>query len=98
VTASDAAQHYLSALSWLQEVAVALALQSDRRDTITCMSLIDVQRLFTVSDVAERLGLSRRTVQREIAQGEIPALPLGGKWSPIRVRRARARSGSTQSP
>jgi excisionase family DNA binding protein len=50
------------------------------------MSLIDVQRrLLSVTEVAERLGVSRRTVQRKIAAGEIPAFQLGGKRSPIRV-------------
>ena len=50
------------------------------------MSVIDVQRrLLSVTEVAERLGVSRRTVPRKIATGEIPALQLGGKHSPIRV-------------
>jgi excisionase family DNA binding protein len=50
------------------------------------MSLIDVQRrLLTIDEVAERLGLSRHTVERKIAAGEIPALQLGGRHSPIRV-------------
>ena len=50
------------------------------------MSLIDAQRrLLTIDQAAERLGLSRRTVEHKIASGEIPALQLGGKHSPIRV-------------
>jgi excisionase family DNA binding protein len=54
--------------------------------------LIDVgHRLLSVSEVAERLGVSRRTVERKIATGEIPALQLGGKHSPIRVDAAELR-------
>jgi len=50
------------------------------------MSLIDVQRrLLTVDDVAERLGVSRRTVERKIARGELPAFQLGGPRLPVRV-------------
>jgi excisionase family DNA binding protein len=50
------------------------------------MSLIDVQRrLLTVDEVAERLGVTRRTVERKIAAGLIPALQLGGRRSAIRV-------------
>lgn len=56
------------------------------------MSSIDVgHRLLSVSEVAERLGVSRRTVERKIATGEIPALQLGGKHSPIRVDAAELR-------
>jgi excisionase family DNA binding protein len=50
------------------------------------MSVSDVQsRLLTIDAVAERLGVSRRTVERKIAAGEIPALQLGGRRSPIRI-------------
>jgi excisionase family DNA binding protein len=50
------------------------------------MSLTDVQgRLLTIDEVAERLGLSRRTVERKIATGEIPSLQLGGPRTAIRV-------------
>jgi excisionase family DNA binding protein len=70
----------------LHKVAEALTLHAYLRTILTCMTLIDVQRrLLTVSDVAERLGVSRRTVERKIKLGEIPALQLGGNWSPIRV-------------
>lgn len=50
------------------------------------MSLNDVQqRLLTLDDVASRMGVSRRTVERRVAAGEIPALQLGGPRTPIRV-------------
>lgn len=50
------------------------------------MSLIDVQRrLLSITEVAERLGVSRRTVERKIRAGELPALQLGGPRTPIRV-------------
>jgi excisionase family DNA binding protein len=50
------------------------------------MSLVDVQRrLITIDQAAERLGLSRRTVERKIEQGLIPALQLGGKGTAIRI-------------
>jgi excisionase family DNA binding protein len=50
------------------------------------MSLVDVQRrLLTLDQVAERLGVTRRTVERKVAQGVIPALQLGGPRTPIRV-------------
>jgi excisionase family DNA binding protein len=50
------------------------------------MSIVDVQRpLLTLDEVAERLGVTRRTVERKIAAGLIPALQLGGRRSAIRV-------------
>lgn len=50
------------------------------------MSVSDVQgRLLTLDEVAERLGYSRRTVERKIAAGEIPSLQLGGPGTAIRV-------------
>ena len=50
------------------------------------MSLIDVQpRLLSIAEVAERLGVSRRTVERKIRGGELPALQLGGPRTPLRV-------------
>lgn len=53
------------------------------------MSSIDVQRrLLTLDEVSARLGVSRRTVERKIAAGEIPALRLGGARSPLRVDEA----------
>lgn len=51
-----------------------------------CMSVSDVQRrLLTLDEVAQRLGVSRRTVERHVAAGEIPALQLGGPRTAIRV-------------
>jgi len=80
------AQRYLSALPSLQQFAVALALRSDRHGKIICMSFIDVQRrLLTLDEVASTLGLSRRTVERRVKAGEIPALQLGGPRTAIRV-------------
>jgi excisionase family DNA binding protein len=48
-------------------------------------SLDMARRLLTVDQAAERLGLSRRTVQRKIASGEIPAFQLGGRGTAIRI-------------
>jgi excisionase family DNA binding protein len=42
-------------------------------------------RLLTLDQVAERLQCSRRTVERRIAQKEIPALQLGGPRTAVRV-------------
>ena len=42
-------------------------------------------RLLTLDQVADRLGVTRRTVERKVRAGEIPALQLGGRHSPIRV-------------
>jgi excisionase family DNA binding protein len=39
-----------------------------------------VSRLLTPEDVAEMLGVSRRTVQRMAADGELPALRIGAQW------------------
>jgi excisionase family DNA binding protein len=51
------------------------------------MSLIDIQRrLLTIDEVAARLGVTRRTVERKIQRGEIPALQLGGPRTAIRIR------------
>jgi excisionase family DNA binding protein len=35
-------------------------------------------RLLSLTEVAERLGVSRRTVERKVRAGELPALQLGG--------------------
>lgn len=48
--------------------------------------MIDVQRsLITIGQAAERLGLTRRTVERKIEQGVIPAFQLGGRGTAIRI-------------
>jgi excisionase family DNA binding protein len=42
--------------------------------------------LLTIPEVATQLGVSRRTVQRRIASGELRAIKLGDrKKSPVRV-------------
>jgi excisionase family DNA binding protein len=46
----------------------------------------DIQRrLMTVDQVAEYLGVSRRSVQRWIAEGVLPAYQLGRRKSPVRI-------------
>jgi len=53
---------------------------------IVCMTFNAVhRRLLTLDQVAERLQLSRRTVERHLAAGEIPALQLGGPRTAVRV-------------
>lgn len=50
------------------------------------MSIVDLQRrLLTLDEVAERLRVTRRTVERKIKRGELPALELGGKRTALRV-------------
>jgi excisionase family DNA binding protein len=50
------------------------------------MSVSDIQRrLSTLDEVAERLGQSRRTIERKVETGELPALQLGGPRTAIRV-------------
>jgi excisionase family DNA binding protein len=68
------------------------------------MSTVDVQRrLLTLDEVAERLALSRRTVERKIERGVIPALQLGGRGTAIRIddwelgRHANPRNKALQS-
>jgi excisionase family DNA binding protein len=41
--------------------------------------------LLSVRDVAERLGVTTKTVRRKIARGQIPAVQLGGPGSELRV-------------
>jgi len=43
------------------------------------------RRLLTIDKVAERLGLTPRSVRDKIKRGQIPALQLGGKRNAIRV-------------
>jgi excisionase family DNA binding protein len=42
-------------------------------------------RLLTVPETAERLRLSRQSIYRRIAAGELPAVQLGGPGTPLRV-------------
>ncbi len=39
-----------------------------------------MSRLLTPEDVAEMLGVSRRTVTRMAAAGELPAVRIGSQW------------------
>jgi excisionase family DNA binding protein len=42
--------------------------------------------LLTKKEVAERLGVSERTIHRRIRDGSIPAVRLGsGRMSPVRI-------------
>jgi excisionase family DNA binding protein len=45
-------------------------------------------RLLTVPEVAERLRVSRPTVYRRIAEGELPALRIVAGFGPLRVDEA----------
>lgn len=45
-------------------------------------------RLLTLTEAAELLHVSTRTVQRLIRHGELPAFKVGGQW---RVREAQLR-------
>ncbi len=50
------------------------------------MTLLDPDpRWLTVKETASRLGLHEITVRRKIAQGDLPALQLGGPGTAIRV-------------
>jgi excisionase family DNA binding protein len=42
----------------------------------------------TVAEAADLLGVNHQTVRRKIAQGELPAVQLGGPGSHIRIPRA----------
>jgi|tagenome__1003787_1003787.scaffolds.fasta_scaffold20964586_2 excisionase family DNA binding protein len=41
--------------------------------------------LLTVRGVAERLGPHEQSVRRKIHSGELPAIRLGGRGTPLRV-------------
>jgi excisionase family DNA binding protein len=41
----------------------------------------------TVNEAADLLGVTHQTVRRKIAQGELPAVQLGGPGSHIRIPR-----------
>lgn len=43
------------------------------------------RELLTVADTAKRLNVSRRTVRRLIARGELRAVQLGGRGAPVRI-------------
>ena len=49
-----------------------------------------MSRLLTVPEVADRLGLSTRTIRKRIAAGELPAIRLGpaDTQAPVRVDEA----------
>jgi excisionase family DNA binding protein len=49
------------------------------------MSINVNERLLTVPEVAERVGLSERQVWRKIRAGVLPAVQLGGRGSAVRV-------------
>jgi excisionase family DNA binding protein len=49
------------------------------------MSVIDKTCLLTIREVASVLGVSEVTVRRKVANGELPAVRLGGKHSAVRV-------------
>ncbi len=49
------------------------------------MSEVADIRLLTVRETAARLGVSEDTVRRRIANGELPAVRLGGRGSSVRV-------------
>jgi excisionase family DNA binding protein len=42
-------------------------------------------RLLSVAEVADRLGLTRGSVYRKVAAGELPATRLGDGLAPLRV-------------
>ena len=51
------------------------------------MNAVDADRFLTFDEVADRLGVSRSTLQRYIGAGLIPAFQLGGRpGGLIRVR------------
>ena len=58
--------------------------------------------LLTVKETASRLGYHPMTVRKKIAEGEIPAVQLGGKGSAIRVDQRELESwiyhGQEKSP
>jgi excisionase family DNA binding protein len=65
------------------------------------MSFVDIPRRLTIDEAAERL--TRRTVERKIERGVIPALQLGGRGTAIRIdewelgRHANPRNKALQS-
>jgi excisionase family DNA binding protein len=48
---------------------------------------VSIRPLLTVNEAAQLLGVSTKQVRRLIAQGELPALQLGGPGSAMRIDR-----------
>ena len=63
-------------------------------DLVTEGNLSDL-RLLTVSEVADRVRLSRMTVYRLIHAGELPALKLGGSYRISQTALTRLIQGSS---
>ena len=57
-----------------------------------------VERLLTVSEVADRLALSRASVYRKVHAGEIPAVRLGGDGNSLRVPERELREWLYSTP
>jgi excisionase family DNA binding protein len=55
-------------------------------DNYVPMNTPATQEFLAPSEVARRLGLSRSTVYRHIARGDLPALRLGQDGTTLRVR------------
>jgi excisionase family DNA binding protein len=49
------------------------------------MATTETQTLLTVAETAARLRVSRLTVYRRIAKGQIPALRIGDERGPLRI-------------
>ena len=71
-----------------RSVAPSNAQRNRIRDRGVLRSVAPKVRLLTLDQVAERLQLSRRTVERKIQEEEIPSLQLGGPRTAIRVDEA----------
>jgi excisionase family DNA binding protein len=54
--------------------------------------------LLTISEVADRLRVSERTIRRRISDGEIPAYQLGGNWKTVRIDEAELLKWLHSSP
>jgi excisionase family DNA binding protein len=49
------------------------------------LTVADKRQLLTIPEAAELLRVSTWTIRRYIANGQIPALQLGGRRSPVRI-------------
>jgi excisionase family DNA binding protein len=58
------------------EAAVARAVEPLRRELVALRHAQDAGAM-TVAEAARRLGVSPRTVQRQVAAGKLPAIRLG---------------------